>query len=179
MSRIGLQSIEVADGVTVDVSGQDVRVKGPKGELSWTLPPSVSASVKDGVVTVSRLAENKRARAMHGTARALIANMIVGVNTGYTKILRIEGVGYKADLVGRVLNLALGYSHNIAFPLPDGVEAVVEGAGTSVTLTGMDKQVVGAAAAQIRGYSPAEPYKGKGVRYSDENVRRKAGKTVA
>lgn len=179
MSRIGLQSIKVIDGVTVEISGQDIRVKGPKGELTWTMPASVAAELKEGEIMVTRLAENKRARAMHGTTRALIANMITGVHTGYTKILKIEGVGYKADLQGRVLNLALGFSHNIAFPVPDGLDVVVDGSGTTVTLSGADKQVVGAAAAQIRGYSPAEPYKGKGVRYSDEHVRRKAGKTVA
>ena len=166
-------------GVTVEVAGSTVTVKGPKGELSYTAPDCIGVKVEDSAVVVSRLEQSKHAAAMFGTVRSIINNMVVGVNTGYKKELLIDGVGYKAQMKGSDIVLSLGYSHDIVYTIPDGVTVQVDGPGTKVTIEGIDKQLVGQVAARIRDYSPVEPYKGKGVRYSDERVRRKEGKAVA
>lgn len=178
MSRVGVQPVEVPSDVTVTIDGGHVNVKGPKGEQNWVFPPVVAFEQKDGNVTVRRTSEEKFARAMHGTARNLIANMIQGVKDGFTKNLEIQGVGFRAAVQGTTLNMALGYSHPINYSIPAGVEVTVAD-NTKIKVTGISKQLVGQVAAQIRSYYPAEPYKGKGVRYAGEQVRRKAGKTVA
>lgn len=178
MSRIGKQPILIPAGVTVETAGPVVTVKGPKGESSYTAPDSISVKVEENTVTVSRLDESRHSAAMYGTVRSVVNNMVIGVNTGYKKQLLIEGVGYKAQLKGAELVLALGYSHDIVYSIPEGIKIDVQG-GTTVDIEGIDKQLVGQVAARIRDFSPVEPYKGKGVRYSDEQVRRKEGKAVA
>lgn len=178
MSRVGVQPVAVPGDVTVTIDGGHVTVKGPKGEQNWVFPPVVTFEQKDGQIVVSRVSDEKFARAMHGTARNLIANMIHGVKEAFTKNLEIQGVGFRAAIQGNVLNMALGYSHPINYTVPEGVEVTVAD-NTKIKVTGISKQLVGQVAAQIRSYYPAEPYKGKGVRYAGEQVRRKAGKTVA
>jgi large subunit ribosomal protein L6 len=178
MSRIGKQLIALPSGAELKVDGNVVTAKGPKGESSFSVPDYIKVSVEDGNIAVVREVENKRARAMHGTCRSLISNMIEGVLNGYTKELELHGVGFRAALQGRVLNLALGYSHPINFQIPEGLTITVD-KNTDIVITGVDKQVVGQAAAQIRAYYKAEPYKGKGVRYKNEKIRRKVGKAVA
>lgn len=155
-----------------------VSVKGPKGETSCPVPECVAVEVKDNTVVFSRTDESKHGAAMFGTIRSLVNNMVLGVSTGYKKTLLIEGVGYKAQLKGMDIVLSLGYSHDITYTIPEGIKVDVQG-GTTVEIEGIDKQLVGQVAARIRDYSPVEPYKGKGVRYSDEHVRRKEGKAVA
>jgi large subunit ribosomal protein L6 len=179
MSRIGKEPVSIPAGVSVECHNQLIKVKGAKGELTRIVPPGIEVKVEDNSVVVERKNNSKNLRALHGTLRALTANMIKGVSDGYTKSLLIEGVGFKGVLKGRELVLSLGYSHEINFQIPEGVEITLEGNGTEVIITGYDKQVVGQAAAQIRSYYKAEPYKGKGVRYKDETIRRKAGKAVA
>jgi len=179
MSRIGKNPVPVPSGVTAEVKDQALVVKGTKGELSIPVPQGIDVAVEDGSIKVERVNNSKRLRALHGTVRALAANLVTGVTDGYTKKLLIEGVGFKGVLKGRELVLSLGYSHDINFAIPDGVEITAEGGGTEIIVSGCDKQAVGQAAAQIRSYYKAEPYKGKGVRYSDETIRRKAGKAVA
>jgi large subunit ribosomal protein L6 len=178
MSRVGIKPIEVPGDVTLSIDGAQVSVKGPKGELAWTFPEAVAFALEDGKLTVSRTSEDKFARAMHGTARSLISNMIQGVKDGFKKDLEIQGVGFRASVQGDKLTMALGFSHPIEYVVPEGVTVTVAD-NTKLSVTGVDKQKVGQVSAHIRGYYPAEPYKGKGVRYSDEQVRRKAGKTVA
>ncbi|MCF7847360.1 MAG: 50S ribosomal protein L6 [Kiritimatiellales bacterium] len=178
MSRIGKEPISVPAGVTVAISGRDFSVKGPKGELSFSAPDFISVAQEDGQLIVARENESKQARSMHGTVRSILSNMIAGVKDGYKKELVIEGVGYKAQMQGKDVVLALGFSHDINYIVPDGITILVEG-GTSVSIEGCDKQMVGQVAARIRGFSPAEPYKGKGVRYKGERIRRKEGKAVA
>jgi len=179
MSRVGKQPVGVPQGVTVTIQGPSVKVKGPKGELAYTLPGAITAAVAKGEVAVARPGDTAELRALHGTARNLIRNMITGVTEGYRKELEIQGVGYKAALQGQKLALSLGFSHPVEFVAPAGVKLEVAGDGLRVVVSGADKQAVGEAAARIRGYRKAEPYKGKGVRYVGEQVRRKAGKTVA
>lgn len=179
MSRIGKNPVTIPSAVTVEMNKQTLTVKGAKGELTQEVPVGIEVKIEDNTVVVDRKNNSKPLRALHGTIRALAANMIVGVSDGYEKRLMIEGVGFKAVLQGRVLVLSLGYSHEIHFKIPDGVEITLEGNGTEVIINGYDKQKVGQAAAQIRSYYKAEPYKGKGVRYKDETIRRKAGKAVA
>jgi len=178
MSRIGKQPVLIPGGVTVDVKGQTVTVKGAKGECSYTAPACIAVVVEDGNVSVSRTDESKHGKAMYGTVRALIGNMVVGVSQGYKKELTIEGVGYKAQMKGQEIVLTLGYSHDINYVIPEGIKVDVQG-GTTVSVEGIDKQLVGQVAARIRDYAPAEPYKGKGVRYVGEQIRRKEGKAVA
>jgi large subunit ribosomal protein L6 len=178
MSRIGKQPVLIPGGVTVEVSGQTVSVKGTKGECSYTAPDCIAVAVEDSNVVVSRTDESKHGKAMFGTVRSLVDNMIVGVSKGYRKELTIEGVGYKAQMKGQDIVLSLGFSHDITYSIPDGIAVDVKG-GTSVSVEGIDKQLVGQVAARIRDYAPAEPYKGKGVRYVDEQIRRKEGKAVA
>ena len=163
--------------VKVAISSGRIAAEGPKGKLELTLPRSTSASVEGNNVKVARSNESAEARAMHGLARALINNMVQGVAEGFTKKLEIQGVGFKAAINGKVVNLALGYSHPILYPIPDGIRVTVE-ENTKVTIEGPDKEMVGRVAAEIRSYYPPEPYKGKGVRYAGEKVVRKEGKTV-
>ena len=177
MSRIGKKPVVVPSGVTVDIKGSDLKVKGPKGELSLTLHPKVMLEkTDDGLIVKVKNELNKQERALWGLFRALINNMIVGVTQGFTKVLEINGVGYKAAVTGKKLVLNLGYSHPIEMEVPAGLEAKVE--KNTITITGVDRQVVGQFAAVVREQRPPEPYKGKGIKYSDEVIRRKAGKVV-
>lgn len=174
VSRIGKQPIVIPKGTTVDITNREVKVKGPKGELSRSLPPMVGATLEGDTIVVTQEAKGRRARAMHGLARSLMANMVTGVSTGFTRTLEVNGVGYRAEVKGRSLHLGLGYSHPIEILLPDKVEAKVE--KNHITLSGIDKEVVGQIAAIIRDQRPPEPYKGKGVKYIEEQIRRKVGK---
>ncbi len=175
MSRIGRTPIAVPDKVTVAVDGAMVRVKGPRGELEHAVPDGISVVQQDGALVVERASEIKRHKALHGLTRTLVDNMVVGVTNGFSRTLDITGVGYRAAVSNGRLNLALGYSHPVDVIAPPGVAFAVEGANR-VVVSGIDKQAVGETAAQIRRLRPPEPYKGKGIRYSDEVVRRKAGK---
>ena len=175
MSRIGKQPVPVPKGVTVTIDGQKVTVKGAKGELSRELPPEIAFVQEGEEIVVTRRNESRNARQRHGLVRTLIANMVEGVSNGYQKKLEIQGVGYRASLQGQKLVMALGYSHPVEFEPPAGIQFAVEG-NTNVTVTGIDKEVVGNTAATVRAARPPEPYKGKGVRYAGEQVRRKAGK---
>lgn len=175
MSRIGKQPVPVPKGVTVTIEGQKVTVKGPKGELSRELPPEIAFVQEGEEVLVTRRDDSRSAKQRHGLVRTLIANMVEGVANGYQKKLEIQGVGYRASLQGQKLVMALGYSHPVEFEPPQGIQFGVEG-NTTVTVSGIDKEVVGNTAARVRAARPPEPYKGKGVRYSGEQVRRKAGK---
>jgi len=178
MSRIGKQAIGIPDGVTVNVEGGEVMAKGPKGTLRCVVPEGIGAKVEGGNLVFERPDDSKPARSRHGLARALANNMVVGVSTGFTKRLEIEGVGYRADVKGKVLNLLLGFSHPVAMDIPEGLTVKVE-ANTTLDIEGADKQMVGQFAADIRSLRPPEPYKGKGVRYHDEHIRRKVGKAGA
>ncbi|MFQ4137235.1 50S ribosomal protein L6 [Nodosilinea sp. PGN35] len=176
MSRIGKRPIPVPAKVSVTIDGQDIQVKGPKGELSRTLPSGVVVVQEGDTVLVNRKDESRLARERHGLCRTLVANMVEGVSSGYQKRLEIQGIGYRAQVQGRNLNLSLGYSHPVVFEPPAGIEFVVEN-NTNVIVSGIDKELVGNIAASIRASRPPEPYKGKGVRYAGEQVRRKAGKS--
>jgi large subunit ribosomal protein L6 len=175
MSRIGRQPIEIPDGVEVDVQTSAVKVKGPKGELSQEIVRDMKVSLEDGAVKVERPTDRGEHRALHGLTRSLIANMVEGVTNGYEKRLEIQGVGYRAQLKGKNLELALGYSHPVPLDAPEGIEFEVP-QPTEVIVRGIDKQLVGETAARIRKARPPEPYKGKGVRYAGEQVTRKVGK---
>ena len=178
MSRVGNNPIEIPSGVTVEVKDAAVKVKGPKGELSLELDAGIAAKIDDGKVVISRDSEEKHQKSIHGTMRSLIANMIEGVNKGFSKELEIQGVGFKAQMQGRKLVMALGFSHPIEYEIPEEVNVEVP-EPTKIIVTSTNKHMVGQVSARIRDYFPAEPYKGKGVRYKGEHVRRKAGKTVA
>ena len=177
MSRIGKQPIAIPAKVKVEVKGQKVSVEGPKGKLDWELPRRTSLKVDNGKVLVSREGDDAQAKALHGLSRALVNNMVRGVSEGFVKKLEIQGVGFKAAVQGKNVNLNLGYSHPIVYPIPDQIKVTVE-ENTKLTIEGPDRQTVGQVAAEIRSYYPPEPYKGKGVRYTDERVIRKEGKTV-
>jgi large subunit ribosomal protein L6 len=176
MSRIGRKELEVPKGVDVKVAPGVVRVKGPKGELSKSIHPNVSVLVENGRVRVSRASEDKADKALHGMVRNEIKNMVEGVSQGYERVLEITGVGFRAQVQGKKLLMSLGYTHQIEFPLPAGVDAAVD-KQTVVTLRGVDKQLVGQTAAKIRSMREPEPYKGKGVKYAGERIIRKEGKT--
>lgn len=178
MSRIGKQPIPVPAGVTVSVDGSTVRVKGPKGEMERTFRPEMKIALEDGVLTVERPSDSKQDRAMHGLTRALMANMVEGVTTGFRKALELVGVGYRAEKKGQALVLTVGYSHQVVYPEAKGL-TITTPAPTQIVVEGIDKQQVGQAAAEIRSVRPPEPYKGKGIRYQGEHVRRKAGKAGA
>jgi len=178
MSRIGKRPIPVPKGVTVAINGQTVQVKGPKGELSRIFPPEMGLALEGETVVVSRSSEESRHKALHGLSRTLLANMVEGVNKGYMKQLDIQGVGYKAETKPFGLQLALGFSHPIKYQAPKGIKFTVEN-NTQVKIEGADKEVVGQVAAELRNLRKPEPYKGKGIRYLGEHVRRKAGKTGA
>jgi len=178
MSRIGKQPVTIPDGVTVTLEEASIEVKGPKGTLSAALPPSVEARIEDGQVVFKPLAKDKPTRSLYGLVRALTNNMVMGVTNGFAKDLEILGVGYRADVKGRVLNLTLGFSHPVEVPVPEGLDVKMDG-NTKIRIEGIDKHQVGQFASEIRKIRPPEPYKGKGVRYADEHVRRKVGKTGA
>ena len=175
MSRIGRKPIPVPEGVTVDVGTGVVSVKGPKGELSQTVDRDMAIALDDGILTVERPTDRGPHRALHGLTRSLLANMVEGVTDGYEKRLEIQGVGYRARLQGKALELSVGFSHPVAVQAPDGIEFEVP-QQTEVVVRGVDKQLVGETAARIRRVRPPEPYKGKGIRYAGEHVRRKVGK---
>jgi large subunit ribosomal protein L6 len=175
LSRIGRAPIPIPDGVTVDISGQDVTVTGPKGELRHTVVEPIRIARDDGALVVTRPTDRGPHRALHGLSRSLVANMVEGVSTGFERRLEIVGVGYRAQMRGAALEMAVGYSHPVTIEPPDGIAFEVP-APTQVVVRGIDKQAVGEIAAQIRAVRPPEPYKGKGVRYAGEAVRRKVGK---
>jgi large subunit ribosomal protein L6 len=177
MSRIGKQPIAIPPEVKVEVKGQQVFVEGPKGKLYLQLPPRTSLKVENGKVLVSRQGDDAQAKALHGLSRALVNNMVRGVSEGFVKKLEIQGVGFKAAVQGGKVNMSLGRSHPINYPLPDQIKVTVY-ENTKLTIEGPDRQVVGQVAAELRGFYPPEPYKGKGVRYAGEHVPRKEGKTV-
>jgi large subunit ribosomal protein L6 len=176
MSRIGKKPIPIPDKVTVTIDGRTITVKGSKGELKRTLPEGVTLKQEDGQILVERINESRMARERHGLCRTLVANMVEGVSKGYERKLEIQGVGYRAAVQGANLNLNMGYSHPVLIEPPAGIAFVVEG-NTNVTVTGIDKELVGNTAAKVRAVRPPEPYKGKGIRYQGEKVRRKVGKT--
>ena len=178
MSRIGKLPVQVPSGVKVHVADGLVRAEGPKGKLERHVDPEVSVTVEAGKVIVKRRDDSRRARSIHGLTRVLVSNMVQGVGKGFTRVLEINGVGYRAEARGNVLYLTLGYSHPIAFQLPAGVSAKVD-RQVVVTLEGPDRELLGQAAAAIRELRPPEPYKGKGVKYAEERIRRKAGKAAA
>lgn len=178
MSRIGKLPITVPKGVTVRVNDGRVRAEGPKGALERRLEPEVTVVVEGDKVSVARRDDSRRARSLHGLSRVLVANMVTGVGKGFTRVLEINGVGYRAEARGDVLFLTLGYSHPIAFQLPAGVSAKVD-RQVVITLEGADRELLGQAAAAIRALRPPEPYKAKGVKYAEERIRRKAGKSAA
>jgi large subunit ribosomal protein L6 len=177
MSRIGKQPIVIPSKVKVEVKGQQVSVEGPKGKLNWRLPSRTSVKMEGDRIVVSRKSDEPRDRALHGLSRALLNNMVRGVSEGFVKRLEIQGVGFKAAVAGNSVNLSLGYSHPIAYAIPPQVKVTVE-ENTKLVVEGPDRQLVGQVAAELRSFYPPEPYKGKGVRYSDERVIRKEGKTV-
>jgi len=176
MSRVGNKAVQVPQGVNVSVDGPRVVVKGPKGEMAWTLPETISASVEKNEISFKRSADTRLSRSLHGLSRNLVNNMVVGVVQGYSKELVVEGVGFKVELQGGKLVLALGYSSPVQYQPPQGIKLAV--AGNVITISGVDKALVGDAAAHIKTFYPPEPYKGKGIRYKGEHVRRKVGKTV-
>jgi len=175
MSRIGKKAIAIPAGVTVTVEGQTVTVKGPKGQLSWTVAEEIELAQANGELTLSKRVEGQRAQAMWGLSRTLVANMVTGVTTGFERTLELVGVGYRAAMKGQVLSMQLGFSHDVDIPAPTGISFAVP-KQTEIKISGIDKQQVGETAARIRRIRPPEPYKGKGVRYAGEQVRRKEGK---
>jgi large subunit ribosomal protein L6 len=175
MSRIGKKAVAVPAGVTVTLDGQTVTVKGPKGQLAWTVAEEIEVRQENGELTLSKKVEGQRAQAMWGLSRSLVANMVTGVTTGFEQTLELVGVGYRAALKGQALSMQLGFSHDVDIPPPAGITFAVP-KQTEVRIAGIDKQLVGEVAARIRRIRPPEPYKGKGVRYAGEKVRRKEGK---
>jgi large subunit ribosomal protein L6 len=175
MSRIGKQPIRIPQGVKVQVEGLTVRAEGPKGKLAQPVPAGLTPRVADGSIVIERQGEDRRVRALHGLARALVANMVTGVKDGFERRLEIVGIGYRAQMQGKSIQLALGYSHPVLFPLPDGITAEID-KQTAITLRGADKAVLGQTAAKLRALREPDPYKGKGIRYAGEVVRRKVGK---
>lgn len=177
MSRIGKMPVPLPKGVEAKLDGQHLTVKGPKGELELDVVPEMSVKIDDGEIVVERPSDQQRHKALHGLTRSLVANMVEGCAAGFRKTLEIQGVGYRADMRGSTLNLQLGFSHPIDYEPPEGV-TIQTPDQTTIVVEGADKQAVGQAAAVIRGFRPPEPYKGKGIRYQGEHVRRKAGKTA-
>jgi large subunit ribosomal protein L6 len=175
MSRIGRKPVSIPQGVKLNLDGAVVRAEGPKGKLSQPIPAGLSAKIENNQLVISRSGEDRKVRALHGLARALMANMVTGVKDGFERKLEIVGIGYRAQLQGRVITLALGYSHPVLFPLPEGVTAEID-RQVSITLRAADKAVLGQTAAKLRALREPDPYKGKGIRYANEVVRRKVGK---
>jgi len=178
MSRIGKKPIEIPKGVAITLQDAQVVVNGPLGSLSYTIPTGVSVDVGQTTLAVQRSSDQKRHKALHGLVRSLINNMVIGVTAGYMKSLQVEGIGYRVAKEGNVLNFSVGYSHPVAFPIPQGITITIEGQN-KIVVRGIDKQLVGQVAADIRKIKKPEPYKGKGIRFTDEVVRRKEGKTGA
>ena len=178
MSRIGRKAVAIPSGVSVEQADGRIRVKGPKGTLSAAVPPSIAVEVAGGEVRFARRDDRKPSRAYHGLARAALANMVRGVTEGFTRDLQIEGVGYRAEAAGRKLTLSVGYSHPVVIDVPEGLSVAVEGT-TKIRVSGIDRERVGLFAAELRAVRPPEPYKGKGIRYAGEHVRRKVGKAGA
>jgi large subunit ribosomal protein L6 len=176
MSRIGKKPVDIPAKVQVSLSGNEITVKGPKGQLTMTAHPQMKLAQEDGRLVVTRPNDERRSRELHGLTRALINNMITGVSQGFRKTLLIEGVGYRAEMQGKNLVMYLGYSHPVPVEPPDGISFSIEERGTIIHVDGIDRQLVGQVTADLRNLRPPEPYKGKGVRYSDETIRRKAGK---
>jgi large subunit ribosomal protein L6 len=177
MSRIGNKPVALPEKVNIKIDGKRVQVEGPKGKLEMTLPERIEASVDEGQVTFKRPSDNRQDKAFHGLCRSLVNNMVIGTSEGFQKKLEVHGVGFRAAVQGSKLNLNLGYSHPINYEIPEGIKITVQDQ-TKITIEGIDKQKVGAVAADIRRYYPPEPYKGKGVRYVGEIIRRKEGKTA-
>jgi large subunit ribosomal protein L6 len=177
MSRIGKQPIAIPPKVKVEIKERKIFVEGPKGRLDWELPRRTSLKVQDGKIVVSRAGEDAQAKALHGLSRALVNNMVRGVTEGFVKKLEIQGVGFKAAVQGKNVNLVLGFSHPINYAIPDQIKVTVE-ENTKLTIEGPDRRLVGQVASELRSFYPPEPYKGKGVRYAGEHVQRKEGKTV-
>jgi large subunit ribosomal protein L6 len=175
MSRIGKRAVPIPTGVTANVEGQTVKVKGPKGALEAVLHNEVTVKLESGAIKVDPRNDSKRARSLWGTSRTQIANLVAGVTTGFENKLEINGVGFRAAVQGKNLQIALGYSHDVVYPIPEGIN-IATPRPTEIVISGIDKQKVGQVAAEIRGYRPPEPYKGKGVKYSDEYILRKEGK---
>ncbi|HUD87591.1 MAG TPA: 50S ribosomal protein L6 [Xanthobacteraceae bacterium] len=175
MSRIGKKAVAVPSGITANVEGQTVKVKGPKGALSVVLPDDVAVKLDGGQIKVDPRSDTKRARAQWGTSRTLVANLIAGVTKGFEQRLEINGVGYRAAVQGKNLQIALGYSHDVIYPIPEGI-TIATPRPVEIVITGIDRQKVGQVAAEIRDYRPPEPYKGKGIKYAGERVFRKEGK---
>jgi len=175
MSRIGKKPISIPQGVKVQVEGSLVRAEGPKGKLAQPVPAGLSAAIENNHVVISRSGDDRHVRALHGLARALVANMVAGVKEGFERKLEIVGIGYRAQLQGRNIQLALGYSHPVIFPLPEGITAEID-KQVSITLRGADKALLGETAAKLRGLRKPDPYKGKGIKYAGEVIRRKVGK---
>ena len=175
MSRIGKKPIPVPQGVKVALEGATVKAEGPKGKLSQSIPSGVSVSMDSNVLTVARDSDHRNVRALHGLTRSLIFNMVTGVKDGFERKLEIVGIGYRCQLQGKALQLALGYSHPVIFPLPEGIQAEVD-RQVSITLRGADKALLGQTAAKLRALRKPDPYKGKGIKYADEHIRRKVGK---
>lgn len=175
MSRVGRLPIPVPSGVQVMINNKDIKVKGPKGELAWTFPESILVRQENDQLLVERPDDTRINKALHGTSRALISNMVTGVSSGFQRKLEINGVGYRAAVQGNTLNMELGYSHSVKYELPEGVTATVE-KNTEITLVSNDKRLLGQTASEIRAFRPPEPYKGKGVKYAEEVIRRKVGK---
>jgi large subunit ribosomal protein L6 len=179
MSRIGRLPIPVPKGVSLTVSRESVQVKGPKGSIASPIPGGITCEIEGDRAIIKRRSDLKRDRALHGLTRALLANAVKGVSEGFSKELEIQGIGYKALVQGKNLELSLGFSHQVVFPVPEGVSIAVDPKQTRITVSGIDRQRVGQVASEIRGLKPPEPYKGKGIRYAGEQVRRKVGKTGA
>jgi large subunit ribosomal protein L6 len=178
MSRVGRKPISVPAGVDCKLDGVELKVKGPKGQLERKLHPNMQITIESDLITVTRPTDGRIDRSLHGLTRTLVSNMVIGVTEGFSKTLNIVGVGYKVDLKGKALNLSLGYSHTIDYPAPEGIEFEVDSKKNIIIVKGKDKEVVGQVAAEIRKLRPPEPYKGKGVMYENEKIRRKAGKTA-
>ena len=178
MSRVGRKPIAIPSGVEININGAKVRVKGSKGELEREFDPNMKIENQDGQVIVSRPDDNRTNRAMHGLTRALLSNIVTGVSEGFSNQLNVVGVGYKVDLKGKDLVLQLGFSHPVNYPAPKGIEFEVDSKANTIKVKGTDKQQVGQVSAEIRKFRPPEPYKGKGVMYADERIRRKAGKAA-
>lgn len=178
MSRIGKQPVVLPAGVSASLADGVATLKGPKGELALKIPGTVALAQEGSALNVVRKGDDKQSRADHGTIRALLQNMVAGVKDGYSRELEIQGVGFRASIAGKQLTMSVGYSHPVEYTVPDGITVAVTD-GVQLKVSGIDKQLVGQVSARIRAFRPPEPYKGKGVRYKDERVRRKAGKTVA
>lgn len=176
MSRIGKKPIDISSGVDVKIDGQTVKVKGPKGELSWSYPESIKLSQSEGKLLVQRSGESKLEKSLHGLSRSIVANMVTGVSRGYQRVLEITGIGYRAQVQGNKIVLTLGYSHPVEFQLPTGITAAVDQKQTTLTIAGIDKQLLGQVAANLRALRPPDVYKGKGVRYAGERIKLKVGK---